>query len=301
MVPDMVIDQFLQTLSSEKGYSPHTIRAYGGDLAAFLGFCFPGRPVADVTDELLLAEITNSGANPVRGFLMDLAKKKISKRTISRRLSALKRFFNYLVTVGKIETNPAQGVSAPRLPRSIPQFLTVDELFTLLDSIQTRTGVDKRNRAVFELFYSTGMRVSELSGLNVEDIDPDSRLVRVRGKGNRERLVPVGDRALKAVDDYRTCVDGESGALFLNRDNRRLSDSSIRRVLAGLVKACGLGVPVSPHTLRHSFATHMLDAGADLRGIQEILGHASLSSTQIYTHVTYARLMEVYDRAHPRR
>ncbi len=296
----MVVAQFLQTLSSEKGYSPHTIRAYGGDLTAFLGYCFPGRSMEAITDEMLLAEISNGGTNPVRGFLMDLAKKKVTRRTISRRLSALKSFFNYLVVVGKIEVNPALGVSAPKLPRSIPQFLTVDELFTLLDSIKTRTEVDKRNRAVFELFYSTGMRVSELSGLNVEDIDPDSRLVRVRGKGNRERLVPVGDRALKAVDDYRACVDGESGALFLNRDAHRLSDSSIRRVLAGLVKACGLGVPVSPHTLRHSFATHMLDAGADLRGIQEILGHASLSSTQIYTHVTYARLMEVYDRAHPR-
>ena len=297
----MVVAQFLQTLSSEKGYSPHTIRAYGGDLTAFLGFCFTGKPVEAITDELLLTEIKNSGTSLVRGFLMDLAKKKVTRRTISRRLSALKSFFNYLVVVGKIEVSPAQGVSAPKLPRSIPQFLTVDELFTLLDSIKTKTCVDKRNRAVFELFYSTGMRVSELSNLNVEDIDHESCLVRVRGKGNRERLVPVGDRALKAVDDYRTGIDGESGVLFLNRDAHRLSDSSIRRVLAGLVKACGLGVPVSPHTLRHSFATHMLDAGADLRGIQEILGHASLSSTQIYTHVTYARLMEVYDRAHPRR
>ncbi|ACN15851.1 site-specific recombinase XerD (DNA replication, recombination and repair) [Desulforapulum autotrophicum HRM2] len=297
----MVVTQFLQTLSSEKGYSPHTIRAYGGDLTAFLGFCFPGKPVAAITDEQLLKEIRDSETNPVRGFLMDLAKKKVTRRTISRRLSALKSFFNYLVVVGKIEVNPAQGVSAPKLPRSIPQFLTVDELFTLLDSIKTRTVVDKRNRAVFELFYSTGMRVSELSNLNVGDIDRESHLVRVRGKGNRERLVPVGDRALKAVDDYRTCIDGEFGALFLNRDAHRFSDSSIRRVLSVLVKACGLGVPVSPHTLRHSFATHMLDAGADLRGIQEILGHASLSSTQIYTHVTYARLMEVYDRAHPRR
>lgn len=297
----MVVDQFLQTLSSEKGYSPHTIRAYGGDLTAFLGFCFPGKPMETITDDQLLTEIRESGTNPVRGFLMDLAKKKVTRRTISRRLSALKSFFNYLVVVGKIDVNPAQGVSAPKLPRSIPQFLTVDDLFFLLDSIKTGTGVEKRNRAVFELFYSTGMRVSELSNLNVGDIDRESRLVRVRGKGNRERLVPVGDRALKAVDDYRTGIDAESGALFLNRDAHRLSDSSIRRVLAGLVKACGLGVSVSPHTLRHSFATHMLDAGADLRGIQEILGHASLSSTQIYTHVTYARLMEVYDRAHPRR
>lgn len=295
-----IVERFLQTLSSEKGYSPHTIRAYTVDLNSFVGFCFPGKKIETVTDEQLLAAITNLEPNPVRGFMMDLAKKKLSKRTVSRRLSALKTFFNFLMVVGEIRVDPAQAVTAPKLSRPIPQFLTVDDMFFLLDSIKNKTPVQKRNRAMFELFYSTGMRVSELAGLDVGDIDLETSLVRVRGKGNRERLVPVGDRALKAVDDYRTMIAAEHGALFLNRDNQRLSDSSIRRVLAGLVKNCGLGVPVSPHTIRHSFATHMLDAGADLRGIQEILGHVSLSTTQIYTHVTYARLMEVYDQAHPR-
>ena len=295
-----IVEKFLQTLSSEKGYSPHTIRAYTVDINSFVGFCFPDKKIETVTDEQLLAAITTLEPNPVRGFMMDLARKKVAKRTASRRLSALKTFFNFLMVVGAIKVNPAQAVTAPKLSRPIPHFLTVDDLFLLLDSIKTKTVVQKRNRAVFELFYSTGMRVSELAGLDVGDVDFNTCLVRVCGKGNRERLVPVGDRALKAVDDYRTRVVAEHGALFLNRDNQRLSDSSIRRVLAGLVKSCGLGVPVSPHTLRHSFATHMLDAGADLRGIQEILGHVSLSTTQIYTHVTYARLMEVYDRAHPR-
>lgn len=295
-----IVEKFLQTLSSEKGYSPHTVRAYTVDINSFVDFCFPDKKMENVTDEQFLEVITNLEANPVRGFMMDLSKKKVAKRTISRRLSALKTFFSFLMVVGEIKVNPAQAVIAPKLSRPIPQFLTVDDLFLLLDSIKTKTVVQKRNRAVFELFYSTGMRVSELAGLNVGDIDFKTCLVRVLGKGNRERLVPAGERALKAVDDYRTRVNSEHGALFLNRDNQRLSDSSIRRVLAGLVKSCGLGVPVSPHTLRHSFATHMLDAGADLRGIQEILGHVSLSTTQIYTHVTYARLMEVYDRAHPR-
>lgn len=296
----MLIAEFLQTLSSEKGYSHHTIRAYGVDLNAFVSFCFPATDANEVTDELLLAKIETKGVNPVRGFLMDLSKNKVAKKTISRRLSALKSFFKYLVLINKIEISPAEGVMAPKNPPAIPQFLTVDDLFFLLDSIGSGTMIEKRNRAVFELFYSTGMRVSELSNLNIGDIDKDKHLVMVLGKGNRERLVPVGDRALGAVDDYRKSLDREYESLFLNRDKNRLSDSSIRKILAKIVKICGLGVPVSPHTLRHSFATHMLDSGADLRGIQEILGHASLSSTQIYTHVTYDRLMQVYDLAHPR-
>ena len=295
-----IVDRFLQTLSSEKGYSSHTIRAYTGDINSFVGFCFPDKKIETVKDEQLLAAIANLEPNPVRGFMMDLAKKKVARRTLSRRLSALKTFLNFLMVVGEIKVNPSQAVTAPKLSRPIPHFLTVDDLFFLLDSMKTKTLAQKRNRAMFELFYSTGMRVSELEGLDVGDIDVETCLVRVCGKGNRERLVPVGDRAIKAVDDYRTRVVVEDGALFLNRDKQRMSGRSIRRVLAELVKSCGLGVPASPHPLRHSFATHMLDAGADLRGIQEVLGHASLSTTQIYTHVTYARLMEVYDLAHPR-
>ncbi|MBI9088285.1 MAG: tyrosine recombinase XerC [Desulfobacterium sp.] len=297
----MLVDAFLSALSAEKGYSKHTLRAYDNDLKSFLVHCFPDALVKPVPDDSLLAEIKNGGSPLVRGFLAALSKSGISKRTIARRLSALRSFFDHLITIGRLGDNPADGVASPRFPKSIPHFLTVDNVFRLLDSIGSKTLFEKRNRALFELFYSTGMRVSEISNLNTPDMDEENHLVRVLGKGNKERIVPVGDRALSALLDYRQALGNIHGPLFLNRDKNRLSDSSIRNILAKLVKACGLNVPVSPHTLRHSFATHMLDSGADIRGIQEILGHASLSTTQVYTHVTYDRLMQVYDRAHPRR
>ncbi len=297
----MLVDEFLSALSAEKGYSKHTLRAYDNDLKSFLVHCFPDALVKPVLDDSLLTEIKNGGSPLVRGFLAALSKKGISKRTIARRLSALRSFFDYLITIGRLGDNPADGVATPRFSKSIPHFLTVDNVFRLLDSIGSKTLVEKRNRALFELFYSTGMRVSEISNLNTQDMDEENHLVRVLGKGNKERIVPVGDRAISALLDYRQALGSSHGPLFLNRDKNRLSDSSIRNILAKLVKACGLNVPVSPHTLRHSFATHMLDSGADLRGIQEILGHASLSTTQVYTHVTYDRLMQVYDSAHPRR
>ncbi|MCP4116039.1 MAG: tyrosine recombinase XerC [Desulfobacteraceae bacterium] len=297
----MLTDEFLSVLSAEKGYSKHTLRAYEIDLKSFLAHCFPDARDKPVADERLLAEIETGGSRLVRGFLAALSKKGISKRTIARRLSALRSFFDYLITVGRLGDNPADGVATPKFAKSIPHFLTVDDMFRLLDSIGSDTPLEKRNRALFELFYSTGMRVSEMSNLDVRDLDEENHLVRVQGKGNKERIVPMGDRALSAIQDYRMAVGSGHGPLFLNRDKNRLSDGSIRNILAKLVKTCGLNVPVSPHTLRHSFATHMLDSGADLRGIQEILGHASLSTTQVYTHVTVDKLMQVYDRAHPRR
>jgi len=169
-----------------------------------------------------------------------------------------------------------------------------------LDSIKTETLLDKRNLAMFETFYSTGMRVSEMEGLNIEDIDFKKQMIKVFGKGSKERIVPVGKRALTAIKNYRNSLKENFIPLFLNKNFSRLSSRSIRRILDKLVKDCGLDTKVSPHTLRHSFATHMLDSGADLRGIQEILGHASLSTTQIYTHVSMDKLMQVYDKAHPR-
>ena len=297
----MLVDEFLSVLSAEKGYSRHTLRAYDNDLKTFLVHCFPDAHDKPVPDARLLAEVESGGSHLVRGFLAALSKSGISKRTIARRLSALRSFFDHLITIGRLEDNPADGVVTPKFPKSIPHFLTVDDMFRLLDSMGSKTPLEKRNRAMFELFYSTGMRVSELSGLNIQDIDEGNHLVRVLGKGNKERIVPMGDRALSALLDYRQALGKSPEPLFLNRDQNRLSAGSIRNILAKLVKACGLNVPVSPHTLRHSFATHMLDSGADLRGIQEILGHASLSTTQVYTHVTYDRLMQVYDSAHPRR
>ncbi|MCP4721213.1 MAG: tyrosine-type recombinase/integrase, partial [Desulfobacteraceae bacterium] len=168
------------------------------------------------------------------------------------------------------------------------------------DSIKTDTWQEKRNLAMFETFYSTGMRISEIHGLDMNDVDFKNQMIRVFGKGSKERVVPVGKRALDGICDYRAAINQSVAPVFLNKHYLRLSTRSIRRILAKIVNECGLNVPVSPHTLRHSFATHMLDSGADLRGIQEILGHASLSTTQVYTHVSMDRLMQVYDKAHPR-
>ena len=196
--------------------------------------------------------------------------------------------------------NPADMIPFPKLEKKIPRFVNIDDLFRLLDSIQTKTWFDKRNLAMFETFYSTGMRVSEMEGLNMEDIDFKRQMIKVFGKGSKERIVPVGKRALTAIKNYRDSLKENFIPLFLNKNFSRLSSRSIRRILDKLVKDCGLNTKISPHTLRHSFATHMLDSGADLRGIQEILGHVSLSTTQIYTHVSMDKLMQVYDKAHPR-
>jgi integrase/recombinase XerC len=196
--------------------------------------------------------------------------------------------------------NPADGIPFPKLGRPIPRVLTVDDVFRLLDSIKTGTWLEKRNHAMFETFYSTGMRISEIHGLNMDHIDFHNQVIRVSGKGGKQRIVPVGRRALTAVRTYRDTVSTDLKPVFLNKDFGRLSTRSIRRILDHIVNQCGLHVPVSPHVLRHCFATHMLDSGADLRGIQEILGHASLSTTQVYTHVSMDHLMQVYDNAHPR-
>ena len=297
----MVLDTFIDTLQAEKGYSPHTSRAYRSDISGFIRF-FLKDQMSDGTSyqEAFIAKIGRLDKNAVRRFLAHLVRSGKSKRTVSRKLSSLKLFFGYLVKSGQLKINPAEMIPFPKLEKSIPRFLAIDDLFMLLDSIKTETWFDKRNLAMFETFYSTGMRVSEMEGLNMEDIDFKSQMIKVFGKGFKERIVPVGNRALKAITDYRVTLKENFIPVFLNKNFSRLSSRSIRRILDKIVRDCQLSVPVSPHTLRHSFATHMLDSGADLRGIQEILGHVSLSTTQIYTHVSMDRLMQVYDKAHPR-
>ena len=255
----------------------------------------------DFAAEFFIKNIDKLNKHTIRGYLSSLVKAGKSKRTLSRKISSMKSFFNYLLRSGRIKTSPMDMIPFPKLEKPIPKFLSVDDLFRLLDSIPTDTWMDRRNLAMFETFYSTGMRVSEIEGLNMDDIDFKSRMIRVFGKGSKERIVPVGNRALNAIKEYRRVLKEAYIPVFLNKDFSRLSARSIRRILDKLVLNCGLHVPVSPHTLRHSFATHMLDSGADLRGIQEILGHVSLSTTQVYTHVSMDKLMEVYDRAHPRK
>ncbi len=297
----MILDTFIDSLMAEKGYSVHTCRAYRSDIFEFIQFVLDNKVRDEIkSDNLLLSKLNTLDKTAVRNYLALLVRAGRKKRTIARKLSSLKAFFDYLVKSGQIRMNPAETIPFPKLEKTIPKFLSIDDIFRLLDSIETNTWFDKRNLAMFETFYSTGMRVSEMEGLNIEDIDFKSQMIKVFGKGSKERIVPVGKRALNSIRDYRAHLKENFIPVFLNKNFKRLSSRSIRRILDKIVKGCQLNVPVSPHTLRHSFATHMLDCGADLRGIQEILGHASLSTTQIYTHVSMDKLMQVYDKAHPR-
>ncbi len=298
----MVLNEFIQTLNAEKGYSSHTCRAYRIDISEFIGFTVEADiPEETDAEKIFLERLTLIDKISVRNYLAFLVKNRKSKRTIARKLSSLKAFFNYLVRSGRMTLNPADMIPFPKLEKTIPRFLSIDDLFHLLDSIKTDTWFDKRNLAMFETFYSTGMRVSEIEGMNMDDIDFQNQMIKVLGKGSKERIVPVGKRALNAIREYRMSLKEYVIPVFVNKNFSRLGSRSIRRILDKIVKDCQIDVPVSPHTLRHSFATHMLDSGADLRGIQEILGHASLSTTQVYTHVSMDRLMQVYDKAHPRK
>jgi integrase/recombinase XerC len=311
MISNALKDQirsFIDSLHSEKGYAVNTCRAYSHDLEEFVLFISQGyfSTKNQKGTVSLMADQVNSLM--IRGYLGFLYKKNNKKVTISRKLSAVRSFFRFLVKHGVILDNPLDRILTPKQKKTIPVYLPVDDIFRLLDSIRTDTLTGKRNRAIFETLYSSGIRVSELEGLNVFDVDYKKYLIRVMGKGNKERIVPIGKKAVTAVMDYRKRLKSETGIgedentpLFLNKNHGRLTSRSIARILEKTAKECGLLIPVSPHALRHTFATHMLDAGADLRVVQELLGHRSLSTTQKYTHVSIDRLMETYDKAHPRR
>ena len=300
-----LIRSFVESLSSEKGYSESTCRAYLHDLEEFASIIAMGHP----EDPFRIQDVD---ALRIREYLGILHKRN-KKATIARKLSALRSFFRYFVKHGVLPDNPADSILTPKQDKAIPVYLPVDDMFRLLDSIENDTLPGLRNRAIFETLYSSGIRVSELANMNLFDVDFGQRVIRVSGKGGKQRIVPVGKKALGSIRAYReklhrgkgACTEEgrayENGPLFLNKDNGRLSPRSIARILAKLAKQCGISLPVSPHALRHTFATHMLDAGADLRVVQELLGHRSLSTTQKYTHVSIGRLMETYDKAHPRR
>ncbi len=301
------IRSFIDSLHSEKGYAANTCRAYSHNLNEFVSFVsetFFSNENQKGADLLKADQIDNL---MIRGYLGFLYKKN-KKVTIARKLSAVRSFFRFLVKHGVILDNPLDLILTPKQNKAIPVYLPVDDIFRLLDSIKTDTLAGMRNRAIFETLYSSGIRVSELEGLNVFDVDVKKCLIRVVGKGNKERIVPIGTKAIAAIKAYRKRLQKEAGIgednntpLFLNKDQGRLTSRSIARILDKTARECGLLIPVSPHALRHTFATHMLDAGADLRVVQELLGHKSLSTTQKYTHVSIDRLMETYDKAHPRR
>lgn len=305
-----LLDRYTTHLRVEHKASVHTLRNYLSDLSQFFRFVSQrpqNTPAVPVAAPLF-------DASMIHAFLAALHQRN-RKSSIGRKLSALKSFFRFLLREGVIERDPTLHFASPKKDKPLPIYLPVDDMFRLLDAPPVDTPAGARDRAILEVLYSCGLRVSELVHLNWEDIDTNLEVVRVRGKGNKERIVPIGRKALEALERYRAQLpvfavtkrhhpSADLGAatapVFLNRRGGRLTTRSIARLVAHYAKAAGIALKTSPHALRHTFATHLLDAGADLRAIQELLGHASLSTTQKYTHVHLDRLMQVYDKAHPR-
>ncbi len=281
---------FLRYLRHEKNTSPHTERSYQSDLEQFLDFLGDGD----------LAAVDH---RRLRQFIAHLMTLGVGKASVARKLSTLRTFFKYLNRQGVLKENPARLVATPRREKRLPAVLTVDDARRLMEAPGEKSAGGLRDRAVLETLYSTGIRASELVGMNHEDIDRHDRLIRVRGKGRRERVVPVGEKALDAINAYlqsKTPAPVDPSAVFSGPSGKRLTVRTVQRILENYRKKLDLLQKASPHTLRHSFATHLLESGADLRAIQELLGHASLSTTQRYTHLNLDSLMDVYDRTHPK-
>jgi integrase/recombinase XerC len=299
---DRAIRAFLTALTVEYNSSPQTIRAYASDLAQFRAFVQEAGGLSSPVPRSISAEL-------IRKFLAARDRLGEKKSSLARKLACLRSFFRHLVRIGQLETNPAEEVQAPKLPKHLPRVLTKDDAGALMEFPLDQAGNALRDRAILETLYSTGARVSELVEMNVSDVSRSEGLVRVRGKGGKERIVPLGTVALEAIDAYHAgmvrqagpssgrSLDGE--AVFRNRQGRRLTTRTVARIVAKYSRHL-TGGTIHPHTLRHSFATHLLDAGADLRAIQEMLGHVSLSTTQKYTHLATDQLLSLYDRTHPR-
>lgn len=294
------INIFKNHLESERNASPHTVRNYVNDLEQFRDF---------LSSRKKEGEISNIDPLVIRSFLSFLLKRNISKTSIARKLSTLRAFFKFLCREGYIKRNIVIEVATPKQPKPLPLFLTPDEMSRLLKNDKNIGILESRDIAILELLYATGIRVGELVTLDLKDIDFSSMSIKVRGKGRKERIVLFGEKASKALLNYlgkRDVICKSSGtvesisALFLSKNGSRLTTRSVHRIVSKFVDLKGINKRISPHKLRHTFATHLLDSGADLRIIQELLGHASLSTTQKYTHVSIDKLMEVYDKTHPR-
>ncbi|HOX54354.1 MAG TPA: tyrosine recombinase XerC [Candidatus Omnitrophota bacterium] len=281
------IDKFVAYLEIEKNASAHTILNYKLDLTEFANFLKD--TTVDKIDYLSL-----------RKYLAFLKEKNLKSRTLARKVSCLRTFFKFLSREGYIKSNPATLLLTPKLDKRLPQFLTEDEMLKLLEAPPKDGESGLRDRAIMETFYSTGMRISELVGLNMDDIDFISGVVKVRGKGKKERLLPIGEKALSALRQYIDNRKEKTKEVFLNKNGTRITDRGVRDILEKYIKLTSLKENISPHTLRHTFATHLLNHGADLRSVQELLGHVNLSTTQIYTHLSTERLKNIYDKTHPR-
>jgi integrase/recombinase XerC len=295
------IGQFLDYLTYERNVSINTIGAYRDDLESFVGFLCNdyftmGR------DQIELGRVDHLA---IRSYLAHLSRRKLARASIARHLSALRSFFKYLVREGAVEANPARTVSSPKREKHLPSVMQPADVALLLEQPDTSTTLGLRDAAWMELLYASGLRISELTGIDIDDLELRAKLVKVHGKGSKERIVPFGGKAEEALRAYlavrgELCADADEQAVFVNYRGQRITTRSVRRLFDGYLRKAALRAGISPHTMRHSFATHLLNAGADLRGIQELLGHASLSTTQKYTHLNDWQLIAVYKKAHPR-
>ena len=331
------IQEFVNYLSFEKRFSEYTAKCYGADLRQFADFLsgspeghLPGTPdshlsgherfstgqpaspgataLATHTEVELDHLFISTDVNSLRNYMAYLSSKQYSKATIARKLATLRSFYKFLVKRNHVQSNPVTPIRTPKQERKLPRFLEYEDIKRLLETPPTDNWLGARDRAIMETLYSTGVRVSEIVALNMDDVDFLSEIIHVRGKGKKERIVPIGASALQAIQHYveyrnrraQSNSNFDSKVLFVNKHGKRLSTRSVRRKMDKYLEMAGLDPAISPHTLRHSFATHMLNNGADLRSVQELLGHQSLSTTQIYTHLTTKKLKEVYDKSHPR-
>lgn len=335
-----VTASFASYLIDERHFSPYTARCYGADLRQYVEFLCdehnieldeqaerrafeasrngtpPGDVVGSIAPTTVTGHILDADADKIRAYLAHLGEKQYSPATTARKIATLRSFYKWANRCGYTSTNPMTLIRTPRQNKRLPKAITVEQVERLLSAPSERDVLGRRDRAMLETIYSTGIRVSELVGLDIADLDLETESMHVRGKGKKERLVPLGTHALHAIRRYiemvesdprfsrawRSAVEagGAGSPLFINKHGGRLSSRSVRRKLDKYLRESGLDPTISPHTLRHSFATHLLDNGADLRSVQELLGHQSLSTTQIYTHLTTDRMREAYDKAHPR-
>jgi integrase/recombinase XerC len=292
------VQAFLRHLRLEKNVSQLTLKSYADDFESFDAYLQDRIGHVPPPDELSIAEL--------RGYVTYLHDCQYARTTIARRLACLRSFFRYTTREGITQTNIAKALRTPRVGRKLPHFLTNEQVISLLEAPPANDPMGLRDRAILETLYSAGLRVSELVGLDLDDWDRAANIIRVYGKGKKERIAPIGSHAARALERWlevresdKEAPADERGAIFVNRFGRRLTTRSIGRILEKYLQVTGLDSITSPHTLRHSFATHLLDGGADLRSVQELLGHKSLTTTQIYTHVSTRRMQDAYEQAHP--
>ena len=318
-----IVDRFIAYLADERHFSPYTGRCYGLDLRQFTDHIATEAGIelsmaaeksalesrkADAKGPTVTARILSCDVETIRGFLARLAEQNYSTATMARKIATLRSFHKWMERAGITSSNPMTLIRSPKQPKRLPKAITVDQIERLLSAPDANDLLGARDRAILEALYSTGMRVSEVVGLNRGDLNENGECVQIRGKGKRERVSPLGGHAMTAMKHYLQLLvsqkssrpSGATAPLFVNKNGTRLSTRSVRRKVAKYLAQVGLDPDISPHTIRHSFATHMLDNGADLRSVQELLGHQSLSSTQVYTHLTSGRMRDAYDKAHPR-